>query len=195
MIRKSTAAALVVIAFLVGGAIGHFWGYDSGWDKAMEEASRNEQANDNDENVDENSKPNPEDVTFQRSDELGFYGNVTLTGYLETQKRDNVEYAYFVYDNISNAALSQFMEQNQGNSFAEGNKVGIGCKQEDQKRIFYENFGDSGEIQGQITGSDYDRLLESDKDSKVQMRMVRPIYTSGRGAPDCYSHFRNFDVL
>lgn len=195
MISKSTASILVILALVLGLLIGYQWGFAQGDKK---DVTVTENAGNN--NGEENKTPaladtNPQTAAFTQTQNDGFYGSLTLTGHIETLKREDVTYAYFVFDAVNNTALDAFMDVNDGNSFAGGNKIGIGCHQETQKRIFYENFSDSGNIQGAITGGDYDKLMASNKDNKVQMKMYRDIYTSGQGAPTCYSHFRGFDVL
>jgi hypothetical protein len=142
--------------------------------------------------------------TFKETLEYGFYGTITLTGYIDVQKRicqedmpcgATVDYASFVFTSGANDALRKFTGQNTGNSFIAGDRVGIGCHEQPQSRIYYENDADSGYITGEIKSTDYTRLMASTKDKPVQLKLTREIYTSGRGAPDCYSHFRNFDVL
>jgi len=190
MMNKSTAIMLAILAFLLGLLIGYQWGYNAG--EKVEVEVETEETN---KNSTQTPTPNPEN-SFIYNTESGYFGTLTLSGYVELVERENnIKYALFVFDDINNTALDQFMETNSGNSFAGENKVGIGCQEQDPKRIFYENFADSGEIQGSITGGDYDLLMNSSKDSKVELKMTRDIYTSGRGAPECYSHFRNFDVI
>lgn len=142
--------------------------------------------------------------TFKESADYGFYGTITLTGYMDVVTRvcnpggmcgSTVEYASFVYGETTNEALKKFTGTNDGNSFVAGDRVGIGCQQKDKNRVYYENDADSGYITGEISGTDYAKLITSTKDKPIQFKMTREIYTSGRGAPDCYSHFRNFDVL
>jgi hypothetical protein len=150
------------------------------------------------------TEPGDTQEPFHESGVYGFYGTITLTGYLDVQKRvcnpgdmcgDTVDYASFVFTSGANDALRKFTGQMQGNSFVAGDRVGIGCLLSAQSRIRYENDADIGWKAGDITGSDYQKLVASSKTSPIQLKMTREIYTSGRGAPDCYSHFRNFDVL
>jgi hypothetical protein len=141
---------------------------------------------------------------FKESKEYGFYGTLTLTGYVEVQKRicnpgdmcgETVDYVYFVFPNTDNEAIKKFTGSMDGNTFVAGDRVGIGCQRATQNKIVYENDADIGWQVGEIISSDYTRLMASTKAKPVQLKMTREVYTSGRGAPDCYSHFRNFDVL
>jgi hypothetical protein len=143
-------------------------------------------------------------VPFTESQVYGFYGTLTLTGYLDVQTRvcnpgdmcgETVQYASFVFTSGANDALKKFTGQNTGNSFIAGDRLGLGCYEKDKNRIYYENDADSGYITGEIKGPDFTKLMASSKTNQVQLKFTREIYTSGRGAPDCYSHFRNFDVI
>jgi hypothetical protein len=155
--------------------------------------------------------PDPYKEAFQESPTYGFFGTLTLKGYIDIKKRvcnpgdmcgETVDYASFVFTESGNKALEKFTGTHTGNSFVAGDRVGIGCYQKDQSRIYYINFGDSKDItkvtesfEGEIKGTDLTKLLSSSKSNPVSIKMTRPIYTSGQGAPDCYTHFRSFDVL
>lgn len=195
---KLNVTILVIIALVLGLLIGYQWGHAQGEKSetnVTNETGNNNTSNETDETPDEGTKPNPQTTAFTHTTEDDYYGTLTLNGYIEVLTREDVKYAYFVFDKVNNTALDAFMDLNDGNSFAGANKIGIGCHQESQKRIFYQNFSDAGNIEGSITGADYDKLMASKSSSKVQLKMYRDIYTSGQGAPSCYSHFRGFDVL
>jgi hypothetical protein len=132
-----------------------------------------------------------------------FHGTLTLTGYLDVQTRtcnpgdmcgETVEYASFRFSETNDQDIHKFLGPYEGNSFAGASIVGLGCYQKDKNRIFYQNDADSGMIEGEIKGKDLDLLLKSSKDNQVKLTLSREKYTGGRGAPDCYSHFRNFEV-
>src|SRR5690606_35907002 len=106
-----------------------------------------------------------------------------------------VEYASFVFTDTTNPALQSFVEQNLGNAFVGKNWVGLGCYEARHNRIYYQNASDDADVTGTISEADLGKLWSSSAQNPVQLRLVKPIYTSGRGAPDCYSHFRNFDIL
>jgi hypothetical protein len=143
-------------------------------------------------------------VPFQNSATLGFHGTLTLNGYVKVQKRicdpegmcgETVDYASFVFYQAENQVIYDLLNEFAGNSFVSEGAVGLGCYQNDQKRIYSTNDADTGTVESVIIGSDFTKLMASNANNKVRLRMTKPIYTSGRGAPDCYSHFRNFDVL
>ena len=137
-------------------------------------------------------------------DNNGFHGTLTLTGYLDIQKRvcnpgdmcgETVDYASFHFTDTNDQDVHGFLGPYEGNSFGGPNIVGIGCYQQDTNRIYYQNDADAtGMIEGEIKGEDLDLLLNSNANNKVELTLTREIYTSGRGAPDCYSHFKNFGV-
>jgi hypothetical protein len=155
--------------------------------------------------------PDPNKELFQESDAYGFFGTLNLTGYIDIQKRicnpgdmcgETVDYASLIFSDTNNEAIKKFTGQYNGNSYIAGDRVGLGCYQKDSNRIYYINFADAKDsargseaLEGQIVGDDLKKLLASTKTKPVTVKLTRPIYTSGQGAPDCYSHFRNFDVL
>jgi hypothetical protein len=151
---------------------------------------------------------------FQKSDKYGFYGTLTLTGYVDIQRREcipgnlcekTVDYVSFIFSDTTSEAIKEFTGEHAGNSYVAGDRVGIGCYEKDQKRIVYQNFADDNSaefggrgvvmFEGEINSKDLTELLNSSKAKPVRLTLTRPIYTSGQGAPDCYTHFRDFDVL
>ncbi|MBX4188096.1 MAG: hypothetical protein KW793_03100 [Candidatus Doudnabacteria bacterium] len=120
------------------------------------------------------SAPEPSvNDTFKETKEYGFYGTITLTGYIDIQKRvcnpgdmcgETVDYASFVF-NSDNEALKKFTGTMDGNSFIAGNKVGIGCLRSADSRIVYENDADIGWKSGEISGSDYTKKKKKKKQS------------------------------
>jgi hypothetical protein len=208
--NRTLTTVLVIVALVIVATVGYYFGYDYGWEKAQKErdAAALEQAQ---QEVNENkSAPSPTPVpqpttgAFQKDSQGNYFGTIILTGYLDIQKRvcnpgdmcgNTVDYAYFVFGNTDNQAIKEFTGSQSGNSFVSGDRVGIGCQLKDIKIIRYENFADSGEMVGEIKGGDYNNLIAATKAKPVQLKMTRELYTSGRGAPDCYSHFRDFDVL
>lgn len=188
---------LVIVALAVVAAVGYYFGFDHGFEQAV----------DTDNNAQTNTQNPPvSNDTFQVDKDGNFFGILTLNGYLKTETRvcnpgdmcgETVEYSSFVFDMAStnNDAIKQFVKGNLGNSYVGEGQIGLGCMQTDRNRIYYENDADSGYVTGTITGDDYFKLRASSKDAPVQLKFTREFYTGGRGAPDCYSHFRNFDVL
>lgn len=150
---------------------------------------------------------NAEEKPFQFFSSLGYFGTLTIKGYLEIQTweckqnqeylfpcEEDIHYTFFVIVENQNPVLDEFLKDYQGNSFVGKNKIGLGCYQEDKKRIYSINLGESGEVENIISGKELDLLLQSNQDNLVTLQLVKPVLLSGRGAPNCYSHFRNFKV-
>jgi hypothetical protein len=141
-----------------------------------------------------NDLDNSANVPLQKSETYGLYGTFTLTGYLKVEKRvcnpgdmcgETVDYASFVFDKSDNPNVYDMLTGG----------VGLGCYQKDKARIYSTNDADTGTVENTILGPDLAKLLASSVTHKVQLKLTKPIYTSGRGAPDCYSSFRSFRVL
>jgi hypothetical protein len=201
--KNSYTALFVITALVLGAILGYYFGYDHGWENSVSQTVNpapppppggNSQA----------PTGNTNEDAFHKDNAGNYYGTLTLTGYLDVQKRvcnpgdmcgETVDYASFIFTQTSSEAIKEFTGQNQGNSFIAGDRVGLGCQQKNLSRIYYQNFADEDNVEGEIEGEDYTKLIASTKDKPVQIKLTRELYTSGRGAPDCYSHFRNFDVL
>jgi len=187
---------IAIAAVIVAAGAGYYFGFDHGWDKSVDMVTNN--------NSSETPSGNDAEDAFHKDSSGNFYGTLTLTGYLDVQTRicnpgdmcgQTVEYASFVFSQTSSEAIKEFTGQQQGNSYVAGDRVGVGCVQETAGRIVYQNYGDENKIEGEIKGEDFTKLMSSSANNQVQLKLTRPLYTSGQGAPDCYSHFRNFDVL
>ncbi|HYC79962.1 MAG TPA: hypothetical protein VEC17_02960 [Candidatus Binatia bacterium] len=188
----------LILVWIIGVAAGYYVGYDHGWEKAPKNSATNQQTNN------QTGTPNNTDNVFRKDANGNYLGKLTLTGYLDVQTRvcnpgdmcgETVRYASFIFTNSDNEAIKEFTGTMQGNSYIAGDRVGLGCQQADRSRIFYENFADSGYKSGEISGADYEKLVSSTRNNPVQITINRELYTSGQGASDCYSHFRDFDVI
>ncbi|MCH8986977.1 hypothetical protein IIA94_02310 [Patescibacteria group bacterium] len=143
---------------------------------------------------------------FQRSDEFRFFGTLKLTGYFDTQTwtcdlddefglcSETVEYGSFIFSKTDQDSIYDYLEESKGNSFIGSNSVGLGCYEEENGRIISYNEADNGGVMNTITGEQLEKLLLSSESNPVELKLTKPIYTSGRGAPECYSHFRFFEV-
>lgn len=204
--NKNLAVVLVLVALVIVATVGYYFGYDNGWEKAQKQrdaAVLEQNSNMPSPTPTPTPVPQPTADTFHKDSNGNYFGKITLTGYLDIQRRvckpgdmcgSSVDYAYFVFGDTDNQAIKEFTGTQSGNSFVAGDRVGIGCQLKDIKIIRYENFSDANEIVGEIKGGDYNDLLAATKAEPVKLTMTRELYTSGRGAPDCYSHFRNFEV-
>ncbi len=143
-------------------------------------------------------------VPFQKSDTYGYFGTITLTGYYAQETHvcnpgepcdETVEYGSFRFTNTDNQALTEYLKENVGNSFVAAQSIGLGCYQKDKSRIYSTNESDEGIVENAISGASLQKLLASSQAKPISLQVTKPIYTSGRGAPACYSHFRGFKVL
>jgi len=138
----------------------------------------------------------------------GYYsGIVNVDGYLHTQSiecikeleigpicDDDVEYAFFVIQSSESNAIFEFIDENEGNAFMSPLSVGLGCIERSNKRLHSINISDEGEYYNEITGDDFDALIESTQFAPVSVKMTRSVTSEGMGAPQCFSHFREIEV-
>ncbi len=145
-----------------------------------------------------------DETVFQKSDRIGFFGTLTLTGYLDIERwvcdengmcSETVDYAFFVVKDTSSDLIYDFINDSKGNSFVGNNSIGIGCYNKDKNIIHSMNSGDSGTVENIISGEDLYKLLGSNKNNLVKLKLTKPTPPPGGGAPECYSHFRLFQVL
>ena len=145
-----------------------------------------------------------DEIIFQKSGEFEFFGTLTLTGYLDIKRwicnegdmcTETVDYASFVFEDSSSDLIYDFLGDSKGNSFVGNNSVGIGCYEKDKDIIHSMNLGNSGRVENIISGEDLNKLLDSNKNNLVKLKLTKPAPAPGMGAPECYSHFRLFEVL
>jgi hypothetical protein len=136
------------------------------------------------------------DDTFKEYPELNsFHGLVSLKGYLTIEPGTdgycevNCEIFNYVQFNIlenSNADLLKFMKNGQDNP----EYIKLGCLSSG----IIKRFNDSDEFgmaEYTTNAADTARLLKSSETNPITIQLERFKYTSGRGAPTCYSHYAN----
>lgn len=144
------------------------------------------------------------DKSSFKSDEKGnFYGTVVVTGYTivksesESFCEENCKkysYVFFQILNTDNVALFDFLNENKGNSFVGDKQVGLGCLQ--NKNITYFNASDKiGMKEYTLSASLSKKIMESNKENPITIKLERQLFTSGSGAPACYSHFTHISDL
>ncbi len=144
---------------------------------------------------------------YQEQENISFYefeGTLALEGYTDIEtsactfqdiEECSVNYTFFVANKANHPAFFDWLEQMKGNSFIRENAIGLGCYQQEKERIYSINNADVEETESTITGKDLKKLLDSSKSNPIIIEVERLKLTAGRGAPDCYSHFRNFKVF
>lgn len=153
----------------------------------------------------------PED-TFTYDSVLGYYGGILLEGYLSVDTSAcafqdisvcKIDVAWFHFDNPGNDFFRQFVEEGIGNSFLATGAISLGCYDPEANRIYYSNAADAEDspmgaelLNGEVTGEAFAVLMSTrDQSKSVNLWVEKPVLTSGKGADDCYSHFRNFEVI
>lgn len=146
-----------------------------------------------------------DDQAFKHDEKLGYFGTITLKGHLDIERpecpqggtcQETVDYASLVFDTVNNTAFNEYVKESEGNAFIGVNSIGLGCYTEvSTNRIYSMNESDYGQVENMITDEDLTKLLASKDGAEIQIQVTKPILTAGAGAPDCYSHFRNMDVL
>lgn len=147
----------------------------------------------------------PFEETFFKDLELGYSGTLALTGYVsidtvacafQMEEDCMVSMARFHYDRPDNDAFRQFVEEYEGNSFVSSSSLSLGCFESTSSEIQYVNASDTDLFDGTIDGELFEKLMATrDQSRTVQLFMEKPALTQGAGAPDCYSHFRNFQLI
>jgi len=148
------------------------------------------------------------------SDILSSYGTAKVKGYLSIETRvcqpgypcsKTVESASLIItEEPSNSDFAKFIDLGNGdggNNTVVGDKISLGCYEKDKNRIYSVNFGglendmtSIDSFENIITGDDLKKLLNSTKNNPVTIRATKSYPAFGRGAPDCYSFLRYFEV-
>ena len=132
-----------------------------------------------------------------------FSGKLALNGYLTTLERScafnedsscKVKLAVFTVLTADNPQFNSFLKDLAGNAFAINDGIVLGCIDEAKRQINSSNDADTGEVENLISDGQYGLLVGSSPGNPINLSVEKPRLTSGRGAPDCYSHFRNFKV-
>jgi hypothetical protein len=148
--------------------------------------------------------PDETKTPYHISEVYGALGTITLKGYMEIEKRvcnpgdvcsATVDYADFVFSKSDNPNAPDALFNGYNNPFVGPGRVGLGCYEKAKKRITYQNDSDRDSYQGTISGNDLSELLASSTSKLVDLKFTAMVHMTGKGAPDCYSAYRYFDVL
>jgi len=183
--------------------------------KQIAQVNQNQNSNQTNLNTNINTNTNANtntnsNATFKNTfthDTNGYHGTLTLTGYIKQTEvptyasegdetpSGSVNYVSFVFTKSNSTLFAAYLAENNGNSYASNNSIGLGCYDRMHNGIYSVNDSDAGEVTNNILGADLAALLESTSAKQVNLELEKPIYTSGHGAPACYSHFRNFKIV
>ncbi|MFH1291971.1 MAG: hypothetical protein ABIH87_02120 [bacterium] len=140
------------------------------------------------------------------------YGTVDVIGYLLVERRickpgdmcgKAIDHASLVLtENPSSTDFIAFIAMDKKDKTSViGEKIGLGCYEKDDNRIFSYNFGTStaststdGSVENIIQGVSFIKLINSSEEQPVKLRITKPKPALGRVAPDCYSFFRYFKI-
>ena len=90
--------------------------------------------------------------------------------------------------------FSSYVRDLNGNAFAKENAIGLGCIE--NNRLSYVNDSDELGMKGyNLSESDTSILLNSSQSNPITLELEKLQYTSGRGAPKCYSHITYVKVV
>lgn len=140
--------------------------------------------------------------TFGATGEGVFAGELTVRGYAETETVDEpfctencqrFEYVMFHVLATGNSGLADFLGLNEGNAYAGGAMVGLGCEEDDVIR--YANHSDDRQMQEfTIDAATSEAVLESTEEEPVTLTLTKLPLTGGTEAPACYSHFTTIEL-
>ena len=152
----------------------------------------------------DNTLPQLPEGNFDQDENGNFFGDIYVRGYATTVtipeafcETDCLMYEYVFFHSLetsSRDALNMFEKGSEGNSFIGIQRIGIGCHQDGI--ISYENDSDETGMKAYTIPVDQtDTILKSTEQDPIVLRLNRKLYTSGRGAPTCYSHFSEIETL
>ena len=150
----------------------------------------------------------PEKEESKDSDELGSkdtftaddagHGVVEVIGYAEVKEiadeTDSANYVYFHITETKSTEFKKFLDDWKGNLFVLDNAIGLGCSI-DGKITYYNSSDDLGDQSFTISEEETNKILQSTESNPVRLKLNRLIYTSGKGAPLCYSHITKVEVV
>ncbi|MEK9159474.1 MAG: hypothetical protein AAB383_01965 [Patescibacteria group bacterium] len=151
----------------------------------------------------DNEEKSATDNFHYDEDNYAYYGKLVVNGYLTFEERPEAfceencpiyTYTFFNVLNTDNEFLDDYIEEQRGNSFVGETSIGLGCIEED---ILW-RMNDSNEFGMQkYTNSleESETILNSSSENPITVELERYLYTGGRGAPDCYSHFAQVKVV
>lgn len=161
----------------------------------------------------EKDSPKPDDSSAKDSSpktlakgtfgDNGEYGTLQAEGYSTTVKRNEAEcqenckqydYVFFNITRTENTNIFSYLKKLSGNSAVQNKAIGMGCIADGQ--ISYFNSSDSkGSVEYKLTMDDTSAVMASTAEKPVALDIERLQYSTGKGAPTCYSHFTTFKVI
>jgi len=126
-----------------------------------------------------------------------YYGKLTVVGYATTEQVQEAwceqncktfDYVSFNIIESRNEEIFDYIGGQQGNSFVGEASIGIGCVEDGI--IWRYNDSDEFGMQKYSNSPEESKvIISSSENDPAAIELERFLYTGGRGAPDCYSHF------
>jgi hypothetical protein len=112
---------------------------------------------------------------------------------LEEDENEKVDYVLFHITSPTSSNFLKWIKSIEGNAFVGEKAIGLGCVE--NNIIKYVNSSDKlGDKEFTLTKNDSTMIINSTKDSPVTLKLERLQFTSGSGAPLCYSHITYVSV-
>lgn len=140
---------------------------------------------------------------FGADSEGSFSGDLTLRGYVDitrvqepfcVEDCETFSYATFKILEASNEELADFLLMNEGNAYAAGDAIGLGCV--DDGIIHYSNHSDAQQMKEYVLPPEVSAaILASTENEPVMLHLKKLPLSGGTEAPACYSHFTTMSVV
>ncbi len=142
---------------------------------------------------------------FHFDEEIGdYYGTLYVRGFADVQGRPeafcegddcpNFDYVSFVLTEYESEAFDDYAAASVGNAFVNANRIGLGCVE--SGLISYTNSSDElGYKDVILSEQDSAAILDATEENPVTLKLTRLPLTLGAGAPTCYSHFTEVEVV
>lgn len=195
-----------VLVFLIGGAVGYF--------VSTNFLNKNDANNSNASNTNMTTNENDTNDKNQTiKDELGkndTFSDITNSGVVEvigysevvekgesdvdenTGKKYN--YVYFHIKETKSKEFKNFINSINGNSYVLADAIGLGCIIDNEIK-YYNSSDKNGDKEYFLSNEDSNKIINSTETNPVKLKLERLVYSSGSGAPVCYSHITNIEVI
>ena len=127
-------------------------------------------------------------------------GVVEVIGYPEVKELvdemytgEKYNYVYFYVTKTKSTEFKKYLDSLAGNSFVSNNSIGLGCSK-DGIITYYNSSDQLGDKEYKLSQADSNKILQATESNPVKLKLERLLYTSGKGAPSCYSHITKIEV-
>lgn len=164
----------------------------------LPEATEDQKSNSNE----TNQKVATDDFKYDEEN-YNYYGKLIVNGYATLQERleafceeDCPVYTYVFFNvlDTENEFLDDYIEGQRGNSFVGESSIGLGCVEENA--LWRWNNSDQFGMKKYTNSLETsEAILNSSAENPITVELERYLYSSGSGAPDCYSHFAQVKIV